>query len=159
MAQQRGLTTSLDSGWDPTEQWMANPYLRATLAHTDYFLPNRDEVAALSSGQDQPEKLAQQLKGMLLVKCGAAGARAYTAKGRIASVPAFEVEVVDTTGAGDAFNAGFLYATCVEQASLEEALRFGTACGADAVTHLGGATLAPHAATIHALVKERMKHS
>ncbi len=155
MAHDQGLTTSLDPGWDPLEGWSDNPYLRPALAHTDYFLPNQDEAAALSGGSYQPDRLARQVHGRLVVKCGAAGAQAYDSSGMIANAPALEVEVVDTTGAGDAFNAGFLYATCAEQASLVDALRFGTACGADAVTHVGGATDAPDAAAVHALLKER----
>jgi len=153
MAQDQGLTTSLDPGWDPAEQWSDNPYLLPTLAHSDFFLPNQVEAAALTGGHYQPEHLASLVHGTLVVKCGAEGAQAYDSSGLTASAPAFEVEVVDTTGAGDAFNAGFLYATCAEGASLANALRFGTACGADAVTHLGGATDAPDAETIHRLLK------
>lgn len=156
MAQQQGLTTSLDPGWDPDEAWADNPHLLPALAHCDYFLPNLDEAQALAAGKDLPESLAQQLQGTLVVKCGTEGARAYDSSGMIASAAAFEAEVRDTTGAGDAFNAGFLYATCVEAAPLEAALRFGTACGADAVTHFGGATDAPSAATIHAFLKRNV---
>ena len=159
LAQAQGLTTSLDPGWDPLEAWSDNPYLRPVLAHTDYFLPNQDEAAALSGAAYQLEGLARQVHGSLIVKCGVAGAQVYDPSGMIASAPAFKVEVVDTTGAGDAFNAGFLYATCVEQASLVDALHFGVACGADAVTHVGGATDAPDAAAVHALLKERTDSS
>jgi sugar/nucleoside kinase (ribokinase family) len=155
MAHDQGLTTSLDPGWDPAERWADNPYLWPTLAHTDYFLPNLDEATALTGGEDQPERLAQRFQGTLVVKRGADGARAYDRRGLIASAAAFNVEVVDTTGAGDAFNAGFLYARCLEQAALDAALRFGTACGADAVTHLGGATDAPNAPAIHAMLQQR----
>jgi hypothetical protein len=48
------------------------------------------------------------------------------------------VGVVDTTGAGDAFNAGCVWATVVKQAAPPDALRFAVACGAQAVTQVGG---------------------
>lgn len=156
MAKAQSLTTSLDPGWDPNERWSYNPYLRPVLAYTDYFLPNQDETTALAGGSYRPEILEQQVHGKLVIKRGAEGAAAYDPSGLIATVPALNVDVVDTTGAGDAFNAGFLYAVCVEQMALIDALSFGIACGADAVTHIGGATDAPVAATIHALLNARM---
>lgn len=151
-AHDMGLTTSLDVGWDPTESWLKNPYLAPTLAVTDYFFPNQDETTALLAGEQRPEKLAALVGGTLLVKRGAQGAAAYRASGLIASAPALPVQVVDTTGAGDAFNAGFLYATCVRGASMQDALRFAVACGSQAVTRVGGATDSPDAAAIDALL-------
>jgi len=69
--------------------------------------------------------------------------------------PGFEVEVVDTTGAGDAFNAGFLYAHVVEGRLIPDALRFANACGAIAITTVGGATALASAAEVDAFIKER----
>ena len=146
-----GLTTSLDVGWDPSERWSANPYLAPALAHTDYFLPNEDEVTALTGGDFLPEALAKQVNGTLIVKRGRNGATSYIHDGQPVSVASIPVEVVDTTGAGDAFNAGFIYARCIEQATISAALRFATACGAQAVTQIGGATNAPTAHDIRSL--------
>lgn len=154
LAHEQGVTTSLDVGWDPTEGWAANPFLWPTLARTDYFFPNEEEAQALSSDGAGLTELAQQVHGLLVVKQGADGATAYDSEGERASTPAFAVEVVDTTGAGDAFNAGFLYTTCIDSASLPDALRFAVACGAQAVTQVGGATGAPSAAVIY----DRIKH-
>jgi ribokinase len=64
------------------------------------------------------------------------------------------VDVVDTTGAGDAFNAGFIYATNMQKQSLPEAMRFAAACGAQAVTQVGGATNAPDADSILELLAQ-----
>lgn len=151
MAHAEGLTTSLDVGWDPAEDWMNNPYLTPALAQTDYFLPNEEETQALSGGESS--RLAQQVGKLLVVKRGADGAAAYDNQGRLlASVPTLPFAVVDTTGAGDAFNAGFLFATCVAGDPLVDALRFAAACGAQAVGQVGGATNAPHADTINALL-------
>lgn len=155
MAHHQGLTTSLDVGWDPDERWLRNSHLPPTLQETDYFLPNEDETLALLDGQDEPEKLAALVRGTLLVKRGAEGASAYHQQGEVVSVPTLPVTVVDTTGAGDAFNAGFLYAICVEDSDLREALRFAVACGAQAVTQVGGATNAPAAAEIRKMMGDK----
>ncbi|MCA9881383.1 MAG: carbohydrate kinase family protein [Anaerolineae bacterium] len=152
LAQEQGVTTSLDVGWDPSETWMDNPYLLAVLDYSDYFVPNEDEVTALMGGSYQPQRLAEKVKGTLLVKRGGEGAAAYDKSGELARVPSYHVEVVDTTGAGDAFNAGFLYARIVESLSLEEAMKFAAGCGAQAVTQVGGATNAPTAQAVHKLM-------
>ncbi len=150
LAHEAGLTTSLDTGWDPQEQWMRNAHLAPTLRETDYFFPNETEAAALGGETKDFSALAGMVGGTLLVKRGANGALAVPAHGerepiQVAAVP---VEVVDTTGAGDAFDAGFIYATVVNRAVLPNALRFAAACGAQAVTQVGGATNAPTAEAI-----------
>jgi sugar/nucleoside kinase (ribokinase family) len=155
MARERGLTTSLDVGWDPLEQWSANPHLAPTLAQTDYFFPNESETAALIGAEGRVEDLAQQVQTLLLVKRGADGATAYDKQGEAIAVPALSVQVIDTTGAGDAFNAGFLYAFRVEGANVKDALRFAAACGAQAVTQVGGATGAPTAGAIRQLLQRQ----
>jgi sugar/nucleoside kinase (ribokinase family) len=152
-AREIGLTTSLDVGWDPSETWGANPYLAPTLAHTDYFLPNESESVALAGDDSHIETLAAKVGGLLIVKRGAAGASAYPKDREAVTVPSFPVQVVDTTGAGDAFNAGFIYAHRVERAGLEDALRFAVACGAQAVTQLGGASGAPNAAVVRQMLQ------
>ncbi len=138
-ARAQGVTTSLDPGWDPTERWMHNPHLVPTLAQVDDFLPNEDEAAALAPDADS---LRRWVRGMLMVKRAARGASGYEGEAAI-HVPAFPVEVVDTTGAGDAFNAGYIYARRIRGEPLARALRFAAACGAQAVTQVGGATNAP----------------
>jgi len=149
LARAAGLTTSLDVGWDPQEQWLDNPFLAHTLEQTDIFLPNETEAKALNVGQWPPVGLAGKIKQTLVIKRGAQGAWAFAAGDKTpVVVGAYPVEVVDTTGAGDAFNAGFLYAAVVRQDSLPVALAFATACGAQAVTQVGGATNAPSAAVI-----------
>src|SRR5690606_6183199 len=100
----------LDVGWDPQEQWGGNPMLAPTLAHTDFFFPNESEAAALTGDSGRIESLVSQVADWLIVKRGAQGATAYNKNGESVSVPALSVDVVDTTGAGDAFNAGFIYA-------------------------------------------------
>jgi sugar/nucleoside kinase (ribokinase family) len=154
MAREAGLTTSLDAGWDPLEDWSANPFLEPTLAQTDYFLPNESEATALIGANNRFESLAAKVDGLLVVKRGAEGATAFDKHGEIVSIPALPVKVIDTTGAGDAFNAGFIYARRIEGAGVPDALRFGAACGAQAVARIGGATDAPSASAVKQLLQQ-----
>jgi sugar/nucleoside kinase (ribokinase family) len=85
----------------------------AALAYTDYLLPNEDQVVGFTGAADIAEgsrKLLDAGAGLLAVTCGADGAMVVSDEGT-QQVPAFAVEVVDTTGCGDAFSAGFVYAT------------------------------------------------
>jgi sugar/nucleoside kinase (ribokinase family) len=107
-----GGTTLLDTGWDH-EGWPTTTLreLRSLLPLVDVFLPNEGEASRLS-GEADPAAAAAVLTrasgGWTVVKLGAAGAAAVAADGRSRGVAAPAVEVVDTTGAGDAFNAGLL---------------------------------------------------
>jgi sugar/nucleoside kinase (ribokinase family) len=153
-AKQAGLTTSLDSGCDPEGHWGRDIF--DVLPHVDFFLPN--EVEALHfTGASTVEEAAAELSryaGTVVVKLGRDGALARSGE-QVWLAPGFEVEVVDTTGAGDAFNAGFLYACIVEGRPMPDALRFANACGAIAVTTVGGATSPPSAAEVDAFIWER----
>lgn len=153
-AKEAGLTTSLDSGWDPEERWGHDIY--ALLAYVDFFLPNEGEALNLT-GANTIEEAATELSryaGTVVVKLGREGTLARTGE-QVWKAPGFEVEVVDTTGAGDAFNAGFLYAHIAEGRPIPEALRFANACGAVAVTTVSGATVPPSAAAVDAFTRER----
>lgn len=153
-AQEAGLTTSLDSGWDPEEQWGHDIF--DVLPHVDFFVPNEFEAINFT-GASTVEQAAAELSryaGTVVVKLGREGALAYTGE-QVWKAPGFKVEVVDTTGAGDAFNAGFLYARVVESRPMPEALRFANACGAIAVTTIGGAAVLLGAAKVDAFIEER----
>jgi ribokinase len=70
-------------------------------------------------------------------------------------VPAYPVSVLDTTGAGDSFDAGFIFRHVVEGRAPVDSLRFANACGAIAVTRIGGASSVPGAAEVEAFLAER----
>lgn len=144
MAWDQGATTSLDVGWDPSETWMRNTDLTAVLAQTDDFLPNEDESAALAA---TAETLKRMVRGTLFIKRGGRGASAYFSADNGATTAlhkaAFSVKPIDTTGAGDAFNAGIIYARRILEETVGSALHFAAACGAEATLHIGGATAAP----------------
>jgi sugar/nucleoside kinase (ribokinase family) len=131
-----GLTTSLDPGHDPSESWGDD--LRRTLQHVDVFLPNEVELRGLARTGEVEDALRRLENGRTrtVAKLGREGAAALDG-GRFVRVPAFQVEPLDTTGAGDSFDAGFLQAW-LDGESLEAALRFGSACGALSTLGLGG---------------------
>jgi sugar/nucleoside kinase (ribokinase family) len=135
-ARRLGLTTSLDPGYDPSEEW--RPDIVETLEETDVFFPNEVEVRAISRREKFAEALAALDNGRTLTvaKLGSQGAMALE-RGKPLAVPAFPIQPMETTGAGDSFNAGFLHAW-LRQMPLAEALRWGAACGALSTRGLGG---------------------
>lgn len=139
-ARELGLTTSLDTNYDPSEKWADFDEL---LAVTDVFLPNEKEARSLSrqpSAEQAADWLADRVP-TLAVKLGSAGALGVQAgrKARAASIP---VDVVDTVGAGDSFDAGFLYGY-LQQWELERSLRLACVCGALSTQKAGGTTAQP----------------
>jgi len=130
-----GLTTSLDTNYDPSEKWIGFDEL---LPVTNLFLPNEKEAVSLS-GQRNVDLAADWLGSRveaLAVKLGAAGALGVNSaqKVRVASIP---VNVVDTVGAGDSFDAGFIYGY-LHNWELERALQLACACGALSTQKAGG---------------------
>jgi Sugar kinases, ribokinase family len=138
-----GGTTSVDCNWDPRETWDGG--LRAILAETDVFLPNAVE-AALITGIDDVAEAARALVALgpriVAVKLGEDGALVATATGELIRVPALPVEPLETTGAGDSFDAGFL-AGWLEGRSLVDCLSLGAVCGALSTRGIGGTATQP----------------
>jgi sugar/nucleoside kinase (ribokinase family) len=135
-AHRRGMTTSLDPGFDPTEKWDSG--LRDTLTEVDVFFPNEVELRG-AGGSDEPIECLRRLdngRTLVMAKLGREGCMALDG-GSAVHVPAFAVEAVDTTGAGDSFNAGFLHAW-LRRRPLRDAMRFAAACGALSTRAMGG---------------------
>lgn len=155
-ARAAGLTTSLDPGFDPSERWA--PDLVETLREVDVFFPNEVELRGLS-GSDDPDEAVRRLQNgatrtRIVAKLGADGAMTIDDEGRLLRVPAPSVQVVDTTGAGDSFDAGFLHAW-LNGANLEDCLRLGAACGGLSTRGLGGTAKQADLAEAKALVAQR----
>jgi sugar/nucleoside kinase (ribokinase family) len=133
-ARAAGMTVSLDTNWDPDERWE----LAGMLDVVDVFLPNENEVRAIT-GQDDLEggiaRLAQRIP-LVVVKRGADGALAVRGAERVA-VPTYRVPVADTTGAGDTFDGGFL-AAWLRGEPLPRCLEMGCVCAAATITQPGG---------------------
>ncbi len=136
-AHRAGLTTSLDTGYDPSEQW-STELLLDTLTAVDVFLPNETEIKAITGQNDLEAAMRKLDDGRLLIVCklGAEGCIARH-RGESVQVYAFPVNSVDTTGAGDSFNAGFLH-IWLQGKPLEDCLRFAGACGALSTRGMGG---------------------
>ncbi len=135
LAREHGLTTSLDSQWDPAEKWKR---LEEWLPLLDTFFCNRDEARAIT-GQEDPREACRRLRRLTprpLVKLGAEGALYIAAD--VVHVPTRAVEVVDPTGAGDSFDAGFLFATLEKGMDLPQAVRFANAVGSRCCLFPGG---------------------
>jgi sugar/nucleoside kinase (ribokinase family) len=134
-----GITTSLDVVFNVR---MDDPQLRTalwgSLPHLDFFIANDHEAFRLTSETD-PVQAAAILKERgaqnVIVKLGAQGCYALSDE-FTGMVPAFKVEVVDTTGAGDAFAAGFI-AALTRGADIENACKAGNWAGARVVQKLG----------------------
>lgn len=126
-ARDAGLTVSLDCSWDDA----LDAGDAKLIAGVDLFLPNAEEEARLAAFG-----IGGNCAPLTVVKRGAEGATAL-ANGKSITMPGLSVPVVDTTGAGDAFNGGFLD-RWLDGAPLEDCLEAGNACGAASVQHSGG---------------------
>jgi sugar/nucleoside kinase (ribokinase family) len=144
-ARERGLTTSFDTNWDPAERWDGG--VRDMLRASDVFFPNAIEARRIARTDDVDAAAAMlaaqgaigRADGgpIVAVKLGEGGALACRGDGPVVRVPAMAVESVDTTGAGDSFNAGFLRAW-LDGADLRDSLRLGAVCGALSTRAAGG---------------------
>jgi sugar/nucleoside kinase (ribokinase family) len=131
-----GLSTSLDTNDDPNDEW--NGALGETLKHVDVFLPNEREACKIAGTEDSEEalRILAPRGPIVVVKLGPRGAAAIHKKKRVRSRPP-EVAAIDPIGAGDSFDAGFLY-QFVRGASLEKCLLWANLAGAFSTTQRGG---------------------
>ena len=139
-ARELGLTTSLDPNYDPSGKWIGFDDL---LSVTDVFLPNGKEALSLS-GESNVDEAASRLGSKvaaLAIKLGEEGAMGFRngQNIRVASIP---VKVVDTVGAGDSFDAGFIYGY-LNQWDLEKSLQLACICGALSAQAQGGTSAQP----------------
>jgi sugar/nucleoside kinase (ribokinase family) len=132
-----GCTVSLDVGWH--EEWLGDPRSVALLPLIDVFLPNESEAARIT-GEPDVEQCLRRFESAgakcVAVKLGMRGAAALM-DGEINFVPAPKVTPVDTTGAGDCFDAGFLHAWLNDKPAIR-CLATGNICGALSTECHGG---------------------
>jgi ribokinase len=153
LAREQGLRTILDPA-------PAQALSRDLLAQVDILTPNETEACVLLGRQPQPvslhdapglaEELAALGAHMVILKLGEKGCWFHGA-GESYHAPAFPVEVVDTTAAGDTFNAALAIALA-EGAPLPHALRFANAAAAVSVTRFGAQASAPTRTDVDALL-------
>ena len=135
-AKTAGLTTSLDTNDDPEDAWADD--LQNVLPFVDVLLPNEKEACMIAHTDDLERAiaiLAERVR-LLVVKRGRAGAVARRGSERF-RVEAFAVEAVDSVGAGDSFDAGFVH-QFIRGEPIEECLKFGSLAGALSATRAGG---------------------
>jgi len=135
-----GVTVSLDTNWAPLGDWHA---VRAVLPYVDVFLPNEGEARHIS-GKDDLDDAGRWLAGrtgLTVIKCGAQGAVAFKGAARTQfAVPSTLLEnlrIVDTTGAGDNFDAGFMRAW-LRGAPLADCVALGMKCATASLAAIGG---------------------
>jgi len=147
-ARSLSLTTSLDTNWDPSGQWLG---VRELLPLTDVFLPNENEALSVSGVHTVGEALRTlgRRAGMVAVKCSASGALACRGE-ETAAVRPPDVTIVDTIGAGDSFDAGFICGF-LGGWSLEKTLHLAVACGSLSTRLAGGTAAQP-------TLEEAMRH-
>ncbi len=161
-ARAAGCTTSLDTNWDPAGRWGG---VADALPHVDVLLPNGTELVALAAalpggtdggrdgGTDDLGAAAAVLRAagpLVAVKAGAAGALGWDAAGRHAA-PGLVMDVVDTTGAGDSFDAGFL-AAWLDGRPFAECLRWAAVAGSLSTRAAGGTSAQATRAEVEGLV-------
>ncbi|WP_326812706.1 carbohydrate kinase family protein [Streptomyces scopuliridis] len=154
-ARAQGATTSLDTNDDPSGEWTPGR-IDATLAVTDFLLPNAQEALALASAAASPDAAgslatAESLEAAagtlaalgprVVVKNGADGALVHDGR-TLLRAPAIPARPLDTVGAGDSFDAGFI-AAFLRGLSIAEALTFAAACGALSTRAHGGTAAQP----------------
>lgn len=137
-ARVRGVVTAADILAPGEQAAQILDWVAPAFDHLDYLLPNDEQVVALS-GADDVEAGAKALVdrgvGCVVATCGGDGALIVDSGGS-QRVPAFDIEVVDTTGCGDAFSAGFLRGLSLER-DRAEAAKLGCAAAALVAQGLG----------------------
>ena len=135
-----GADTSMDVSWDSSGQWLGK--IVEALQYTDTFMPSLRE-AQMISGKNDPEDIAKFFSGyglkVLAVKLGSQGCFVTDFKDRYTIGTFDKTNVVDTTGAGDAFVSGFLAGT-IRKASLYERGVLGNAVASMCISKMGATT-------------------
>ena len=134
------MTVSLDTNWSPAGDWDA---VREILGYVDVFAPNEEEalhISGMDNVEDAGEWLSRLVK-LTVIKRGARGAVAFdSAAGNRFELPGASLDersIADTTGAGDNFDAGFLFAW-LKGAPLGHCVMLGTRCGISSLAYMGG---------------------
>jgi sugar/nucleoside kinase (ribokinase family) len=140
-AQRRGLVTFLDEafGYGPKRE-----SLEAMLPHCDYVIPSIDDLQVIypnSTASELADRLIGLGAGAVVIKMGARGC--FVAHGEVRTeIPAYPANVVDTTGAGDCWDAGFIAALSCGKDPVAAA-QIGCACAAFGIEAVGGSTGVP----------------
>ncbi len=152
-ARKKGLTTSFDPNSDPDEGRIEK--ITEVLKQTDILFLNEKEAKALTSQWDAKAACRRLARfcPFVVVKLGSQGAIAMR-DGEFVEGAGFDVKVVDTTGAGDSFAAGFVHAF-LDGRETAECLAIGNACGALSATRAGGTAGQPDEIQVQKFLDEK----
>lgn len=154
LAQKKGVITSMDVTKDPSGRW--DEIIRPCYPHLDYFLPSIEQASCIAGSEDEQQiadYFLSQGVGTVAVKMGSRGCYCKS-RHQAFYCGCYQVPVVETTGAGDAFVAGFLTALGRGR-SLEDCIRFATATSAHAVQAIGATAGIPDYATVERFMELR----
>ena len=158
LAKQNGLTTSLDTQWDPAEKWDLD--LENLLPFVDVFIPNEEEIKHLTGKQTVEDaiKSIKDFANIIVVKMGSKGSVSWN-DNELKEIPAFlNTSVVDAIGAGDSFDAGFVF-KYVNNAKIEECQRFANLTGAINTTASGGTAAFKNYISVMEFAKNKFGYS
>jgi sugar/nucleoside kinase (ribokinase family) len=149
------ISTSFDTGWDLHGKWYREK-ISELIEYTELFIPSEDELLQIYDVDQLEDALARlpQNHKVATIKQGSKGAIMKVANGDVVSAKPFPVIPIDTTGAGDSFNAGLIYGYLAGKES-EDMLQFACACGALATQRIGGASAAPNVQEVEAFMAIR----
>ncbi len=154
MAKKLGLTTSFDMQWDPAETWELD--IADVLPGVDVFLPNENELMYLTGKNNLNDAInaVKEYTNLLLIKRGNKGSQVFHQNKLMDLPPFLNEEVVDAIGAGDSFNAGFIY-KFINGADISQCQEFGNLTGAVSTTAAGGTTAFTNYENFRKTAKER----
>ncbi|GIP33596.1 carbohydrate kinase family protein [Paenibacillus sp. J2TS4] len=144
-----GISTSFDTGWDVRNNWQRDGIVEL-LAHTDLFIPSEEEILHIlgASSVDEVVTALPSQRLWVLIKRGAQGSMLISPEGKVMTAPAYDIQPVDTTGAGDSFNAGAI-AGWLSGKHGKDWIEFANACGAASTLRIGGAEQVSTLVDIH----------
>ena len=146
------ITFSMDTNDDPSGRWGREIY--NIFPHIDIFLINKKEALMITKKENITDAL-EELSGMVQTVIIKLGAKGYIAKnnGKVYNGESLDADFKDSTGAGDNFDAGFIYGF-LNGFGLGKSLRIGNICGSKSVEYLGGAGTKEKFSRIKSMIKE-----
>ena len=157
-AKEVGLTTSLDPQWDPAEKWNLN--LKELLPYVDIFMPNLTELTSLTNAVDLKSAIdkLKSFANKIVVKNGSNGAYLWENNELIHQTSFLNKEVVDSIGAGDSFDSGFIH-QFLNGKSNKECLEFGALTGAINTTRSGGTNAFENLSLVKMIAKSSFNYT
>jgi sugar/nucleoside kinase (ribokinase family) len=156
-ARDLGLTTSLDTQWDPEEKW--DIPLQELLPFVDVFLPNSQELQHMTKTTSIEEGInkLKPFANLVVVKNGSEGAIGWDGKNLVRQPAFLNNDIVDCIGAGDSFNAGFIKAF-INGEAFKKCLELAALTGAINTTRAGGTGAFENTELVSKIAAEKFKY-